>query len=350
MSKETEKLAQSFATKEEVDGFLSNLEQLKAEGSVTEEQYAKFKQDYQQRLDTIASEIAQVKSDIKKELETVQRDIETYRWELGKIETKYKVGELPLDKYQGTERDLRARLEGFETSAAELTRLIEANSSADIGVAVKKPAAAAAPPAVTTGPLSCPKCGAQLRPTASFCNKCGTPVTYQDVPSPAGAATPTKKGKPPKTKTPGPPFFTTAMPSAQSLLTPWTKLMALSGGVLLLISIFLPCVAASELLGKELGSASGMGVSAILGASGIVCGLVAVTATIFLAVPKARGIIQIVMGSVAVVALLAIMFTGILPLHDELYRTLVVIREGFYLYVIAAIVLIAAGLLERRHQ
>jgi len=349
MDKDTKRLAQFFTTKEEVDGFLSNMEKLKAEGSVTEEQYTKFKQEYQQRLNTIASEIAQVKSNIKKELETVQRDIETYRWELGKVETKYKVGELSLDKYHSAERDLRARLDELETTAAELTRLIEANSSADIGVAVKRPAAAAAPPAITTEPLSCPKCGARLRPTASFCNKCGTPVTYQEVPSSGRSATPTKKGKPSKTKTPRPPFFTTAMPSVQNLLTPRTKLVALSGGVLLLISVFLPWIAPSELMGKGLGSASGIGYSAIIGASGIVCGLVALTTTIFLSVPKARGIMQIVMGSVALVALLAIVLTGVLPLN-EYTLTLIVIREGLYLYGISALILIIAGPIEMRQS
>jgi len=55
-------------------------------------------------------------------------------------------------------------------------------------------------------------------------------------------------------------------------------------------------------------------------------------------------------GGIALVVLLAIIFTNIMPLHDEYYRTLVDIREGLYVYVVAAVVLIAAGLLERRQQ
>ena len=139
MAKETEKLLEAFATRDKVDGFLANLEQLKADGATTDEQYITIKGEYEQRLNAANSEIAQIKSKLKKQLETTQRDIETSRWELGRLEAKYKVGELPLEKYQSSDRKLRANIEELEQSSEELNRLIKAENSADIGVLAKKP-------------------------------------------------------------------------------------------------------------------------------------------------------------------------------------------------------------------
>ena len=130
---------------------------------------------------------------------------------------------------------------------------------------------------------------------------------------------------------------------------PRTKLLAMIGGVLLLISVFLPWVAASELLGKEFGSDSGMKVSGVLGAVGIVCGLV-VAGTAFLSSPRTRGTVQIAMGVVALVALTTIVLIGDLPLLNKYARTVFIIREGLYLYAIAAVVLIFTGIFERRQE
>ena len=71
-------------------------------------------------------------------------------------------------------------------------------------------------------------------------------------------------------------------------------------------------------------------------------------ATVFLLAPKARGMVQIVTGGLALVLLLAAMFSNAMPLQDAYYRTLVDIGVGLILYIIAAVVLIAAGILDRR--
>lgn len=316
MARDIKKFAEAFAVKDEIEGFLANLEKLKADGSITEEQYTRTSDEYYERLGEAASEIVRIKNELKKQLETNQRDIESCRQELTNLEVKHKVGELPLAKYQASEKKLRIRLEQLEQYSEDLTQLIHTSSAADIGAPVKKPRAVAA----------------------------------SEPPAPARAAAPAREGKLPKAKRLELPSFAVATPSVGGLLTPRTKLVGMVGGVLLLISIFLPWIAASELLGKELGSASGMGVSGIIGAVGIVCGLAAIAAAALLVVPKARGLVQIATGGVALVVLLAVMFTNVMPLQDEYYRTLVDIREGLYLYIIAAVVLIAAGLLERRQQ
>jgi hypothetical protein len=98
MSKETKRLVEAFAVKDAAEGFLSNLKKLKADGSITQEQYTTAKSEYEQNLNAARLEIDRIKTELKKQLETIQQDIETYQFELGKLEAKYKVGELPLDK------------------------------------------------------------------------------------------------------------------------------------------------------------------------------------------------------------------------------------------------------------
>ncbi len=132
MAKETKKFAEAFAVKDEVEGFLTNLDKLKADGTITEQQHSTLKAEYDIRLNAALSEITRIKSAFKKQLETTQRDMETYKWELGKIEIKYKVGELPVGKYQSSDRKLRAKVEELERDTEELERLIKADSSADI--------------------------------------------------------------------------------------------------------------------------------------------------------------------------------------------------------------------------
>lgn len=344
MANEAKELAEAFAKKDKVEGFLVNLDKLRADGTIVEEQYQTLKEEYNARLSAAISEIAQIKNILKEQLETIQRDIDSYKFELGKLETKYKVGELPLEKYQASDQKFRAKIEGLETTAQALTMLIEANSSADIGISVKKPKTAAPKSPqkkrpssrVTPSPVKKPKTAAPKLP----------PVTK--VAAPAKEVKPLK-AKPPKARATEISPLTRAAPSAEGFLTPRTKLLAMAGGALLLISIFLPWIAASELLGKELGSDSGMNVSNIIGAVGIIFG-VAIVATAVLFSGRARGAVQIIVGILALVALLAIILAGMLPLLSEYFRTLIVIREGLYLYVIAAVALIFTGIFERRQE
>ena len=138
MAKERKKLAGAFAIKDEVEGYLANLEKLIADGSITEGQYTSTREEYYGRLGAATSEIARIKNEFEKQLETNQRETETSRQELGNLEVKHKVGELPLKGYQDSERKLRDKIGDLERYSEELKSLIEASSSADIGAPAKK--------------------------------------------------------------------------------------------------------------------------------------------------------------------------------------------------------------------
>lgn len=140
---------------------------------------------------------------------------------------------------------------------------------------------------------------------------------------------------------------TTAESEPKGLLKPWTKLVAMISGLLLAVSVFLPWLSAKEMWGEWAGiSASGMVVSIIMGIVGIVAGLVVVAAGFFFTAGR-RGVVQIVSGVVALVMLLIMVLNRTLPI-SEYAMTLAALREGFYLFIIAALVLVGIGFLERR--
>ncbi len=149
MAEEPRGLPAAFVTKEQVEESLSNLETLKADGSITEEQYAISRKEYQERLGAAVREVSRIKNELRKQLEANERDIEACKEELASLEARYGVGELPPEEYQRAEGELRTELEGLERDSQALQRLIEANCSADIGVTARKPQIAAELPSVT---------------------------------------------------------------------------------------------------------------------------------------------------------------------------------------------------------
>jgi len=136
--------------------------------------------------------------------------------------------------------------------------------------------------------------------------------------------------------------------ASRGVLKPRSRLVALIAGALLIISLLLPWLAPTEALGAGLGSIPGRYISPVILVGGIACGLVVIVSSLFLA-PGVRGAVHIAMGLTAPGILLAIIVTGFLPLTDYVL-TLVVVREGLYLYVAASLVLIVTGLVERRQR
>ena len=313
MAKDVKGFATALAAKDEILGFMINLEKLKADGSITGEQYTMGQEEYEGRLKATVAEIDRMKGGFKKELEAKQQEIEAQRFEIGKLEARYKVGELTPEKYQSADRKLRDNIGRLEREAEELDRLIQARSAADVGVAPEKaPIATAVPSAPETE-----------SPTAET----GLPQVSAAEPAPVSSAA----------------------PSARGFLAQRFRLIALIAAVLLLLSIRLPWIAASELLGADLGAEPGMSVSLIAGSVGFLCGLVAVGIT-FLRSPKARGTVHTLMGAAVLATLAAVVATGDFPLLDETFRSLIVVREGLVLYTVAAVGLVVAGPLERKQR
>ena len=131
-------LEAAFLRKEETQDFLSNLERLKEDSSVSEEQYELLRSEYQRTLASIESEIAAIKNDLNKELVNHKRDLGAYKVEVERLGIKHKVGEIPLERYRSLDQKLMREIEEIEGKISQLEALINANSSVDISVVAER--------------------------------------------------------------------------------------------------------------------------------------------------------------------------------------------------------------------
>ncbi|MBE9591857.1 MAG: hypothetical protein IMF19_00105, partial [Proteobacteria bacterium] len=67
--KEEKQLQTAFSKREKNEKLLSNLEKLKVEGSVTDDQYGSMKSSYPQIIDKATSEIEQIKNGLSGDIE-----------------------------------------------------------------------------------------------------------------------------------------------------------------------------------------------------------------------------------------------------------------------------------------
>ena len=308
MANEAKRLIAALAAQDQIKGYLANLEKLKEDGSVTEEQYAAARAEYDQQLAAGFSEVQTLRTDLGRQLEATRRDLETYRFELGRVEARYKVGEIPLAKFRSEEKKLTAQVGKLEQSESELAKLITAESAAGL----------VAP-------------AAKVKPTTPF--RASRPTT-------ASAS------EGPRRITPSALSFRM---SGAGITGSKLRIAAIVAAVLLLLSVRMPWIAAAEMLGNDLGSDVGVSVSFLAGLGGIILGIGGIVAAFF-GSGRTRGTLHIVAGVLALAALGAAVALGELPLHDSYFRQLVIMREGFYAYIAAAVALTVMGGFQRRAE
>ena len=147
MADELNKLIEAFKMKEENEKFLKNLENLKADGSIDQDVYPSMKDEYQQRLNSSVSQIETIKDGLRQQLEKIQHDQDSSKYELKKLEARYKAGELPSTDYEKSNRAIRNKIDVMEQQAEELRGLIIAESVSELETPVEKPAEAKPAPA-----------------------------------------------------------------------------------------------------------------------------------------------------------------------------------------------------------
>ena len=285
-------------------GFASRLEHLKAEGTLSAADYSAGRADYDGRIAAATTHIQGLKSALRKELQASEREGEMCRLKLEGAEASHLAGDFTDAEFLSEERRWNAHQRRVEERCSELEIALTAESAEDLG-------------------------------------DMGIASASEQAPTPAA---PGKKSKPAELQT-------AAVATSPAAATDWTRLRiaALVAAVLLLVSVRLTWLAPTDLLGKDLGGESGASVSFLAAMGGLLCGLAGIGVS-FVRRPHTRGLLQIAAGIVAFGALVAVVFLGELPLHDRYFRELVILREGFFAYVMAALGLTVLGLLQWRRQ
>lgn len=122
----------AFTTLESNQGYLKNLEKLKAEGSVPNDQYESMKDEYSRKIPPSESEIKAIKNRLERELDALKKEQGVVKKELDNLSTRNKVGEIPLEKFRSLDAKLRRRNEQIEMEMAEFENLLKAKCAADI--------------------------------------------------------------------------------------------------------------------------------------------------------------------------------------------------------------------------
>jgi hypothetical protein len=299
MSRAVNELQKSFLAKEEAEILLANLEELKSGESINDDQYHYLKKDYSERVTAAETAVAQQRVELKSQLEGLQTSLANNKLELDRLALRFKVGELPLEKYERLDRKLQKRISKIQAEIAELKRLLEANSSNDIGI---------------------------LR---TELGKAGAGEKGFSIPEASS--------------------FIAFVSSIADVVNPRTRLLGLVGGLFLFISVFMPWLSAGG-FGYSV-SYPAADISGHLVAAGVIFGLLAMAAA-FLAESTTKGFAHIVGGGISLLILLIVMLVP----HRELGTSIVgaiskdmmTIGAGLVVYIISAIAVICGGILERR--
>jgi len=131
--REEKQLQEAFSKKERAERLLSNLERVREEGEITDEQYEGMKSKYIHTINEASAEVEQIKSKLAKDIEKEEESLKIYEQELKNLEAKFKVGEISADEYQKSVRRTKDKIEKIQAKIEELKRLKDAKSSADVG-------------------------------------------------------------------------------------------------------------------------------------------------------------------------------------------------------------------------
>lgn len=131
-SKYLKNLKLAYTTLEANQGYLANLEKLKAEGSVPDDQYEAMKDEYSRKIPPAESEIKAIKNRLERELDSAKKELVSVKKDLDTLSTRNKVGEIPLEKFKSMDSKLRRSIEQIENNIIEYDMLLKASCAADI--------------------------------------------------------------------------------------------------------------------------------------------------------------------------------------------------------------------------
>jgi hypothetical protein len=295
MIKEAGDLYSALLSKEKTQSSLSSLEQLKANGAIGARKYVKKKTAYQNEMIRLVSAIATGKNQLRQRMQLARNRLSDLKASIDQINAKFASGNMSPTKYQSGLAILTEKQQSIRDEIEVVNKLLLVKSSQEV--------------AIIKG-----KIGYGMPVPTSAVQAGGFPIR---------------------------------------LITRPAKICGLIGGILLIISIFLPWL--SVRLGFTWTDVAimGIGLSLFLAVAGLIGGLISIATALFTKI-RWWGVIEMVVGIAGCIALLTTwsLISGGLnnqEVEQEIMRQLIktaVLREGFYLFILGAILCIIGGSLE----
>lgn len=125
-------IVEALSEKEKYENSLSSLEELKAKGEVSEEQYNSLKNEYEKKITENKVKIQQLKKDLELEVGSKKAEKNILEKQRENLETRVKVGEIGYNASQKEKRKLDRQIERSEREVSNLQMLLSAEKASDI--------------------------------------------------------------------------------------------------------------------------------------------------------------------------------------------------------------------------
>jgi len=308
MGNTKKELQKAFSLKEKNENLLTNLENLKKGGTLSEEQYNSIKIGYVTSLTEAKTAIEQIKLAISQTIMAEEQNAQMLDIELKNISVRFKTGEMKVEESQRSQERIRKKIQQSNDKIADFKRLFNSTNSSEVGGYI------------------------DTKPGTSFQSRSSSSgISFPD----AGTLIASIKGTSASD-------FTEIRTDLSEITSPADQLIGPIGGVILFISLFLPW---ASLFGFSISFINTGGLNALIG---VILGLAGIGSA-FLARENARGTLQFIVGIVA----LGWMVISILSMVGQygsfgLNLVISILGIGFYLFIIGAIILIVGGMIELR--
>jgi len=329
MGNAKKELQKAFSLKEKNENLLTNLENLKKGGTLSEEQYNSIKIGYATSLTEAKTAIEQIKLAISQTIMAEEQNAQMLDMELQNISVRFKTGEMKVEESQRSQERIRKKIQQSNDKIADFKRLFNSTNSSEVGGYIDTK----------------PGTSFQARSSSS-----GISLSGMSLPD-TGTLISSIKGTSASD-------FTEIRTDISEITGSRDELIGLVGGIILFISLFLPWVSFLGLGLSIINMTSAPFPYSLYALGGLVLGLAGIGSA-FLARENARGTLQFFVGLVPFLVLayliLSSFFTpssyssSYLSSYSNSYSGMSVFQFlgiGFYLFFIGAVMLIIAGMME----
>jgi len=129
----------AYSRKEKVTRLMSNLETLRSQDGVSDEDYPTIRSEYETFLNSAEESIEQLRQQIEQQIERHEQELGVLERDRQRMEVRLKVGELSQEKFAREVGRVDRRIMNTQNDIARLRKSLEANSSAELGGFVDVP-------------------------------------------------------------------------------------------------------------------------------------------------------------------------------------------------------------------
>jgi len=127
------KLQLAYSRKEKLEKLMTNLENLKKEEGITQEQYDSIKTNYNNLYSESVKTVDNIKSTLKSDLGKKQGELTNLNQEKDNLNVRAKLGEMPPAEVQKSQDRINSTIQTRQKEVTDLEALITSGSSSDVG-------------------------------------------------------------------------------------------------------------------------------------------------------------------------------------------------------------------------